>query len=327
MAEEKRLTKFNIDFMGKRKIFGVLSVLLVIASVFAFFTKGLKYGVDFRGGAEVQVNFQEPVEIEKIRQTLEGQDFEGVEVQRFGDPSRNEYLMKVPVSQEEQGGLNEVAAMIGEAFRTSFSETPFEISRVDIVGSKAGKELRFSGFQALFWAILAIFIYVTLRFDSRFAPGAVIALAHDALLVIFVWVIFGKEFSLQTVAAILAVIGYSVNDTVVIFDRIRETNELTPGTPLIDVMNRSINETLGRTLITSVTTIFVVASLLFLGGEIIADFALALLVGNIAGVYSTIYVASNVTLVMDRFYQKKGSSSKKKARRSRRPQAFPEVNS
>jgi preprotein translocase subunit SecF len=273
--------------------------MVVIAGIL-FFSKGLKYGVDFRGGAEIQVAFSSDVQIDAVRSSLKDGGLEGVEVQKIGDdPSKNEFLIKVASSEKD---LSKTAQAVSDVFAKTFGSN-FTLLKDDIVGPKAGEQLRLSGFQALFWAVLVIFIYVTMRFDSRFAPGAVVALIHDAIFLIFVWVLTGKDFTLQTVAAILAIIGYSVNDTVVIYDRIREDLALHPDMKLIDVINKALNETLGRTVMTTITTLCVVTALFLLGGGVIKEFAFALLVGNLAGVYSTVFVASNITILMDKFWE------------------------
>jgi len=290
----------KFDFMGMRLFFGVLSLMIVVITLILFFSKGLNYGVDFRGGAEILVRLGSGIGSDQVRDALSQKDIQGIEVQKIGDETHsNEFLIKVASSEKD---LNQTSKSVEDVLRSRFASDQFDLLRVDIVGPKAGEQLKISGFQALFWAILAIFIYVALRFDSRFAPGAVIALGHDALFVVFIWLVTGKDFSLQTVAAILAIIGYSVNDTVVIYDRIREELDLHPELPLDQVINQAINGTLGRTVMTTITTLFVVTALMLFGGEIIGDFAFALFVGNLAGVYSTIFVASNVTLGMDRFF-------------------------
>lgn len=289
--------KFNIDFVGNFKIFGTISSLAIVGIVFMFFTKGLNYGVDFRGGAEIQVKFKQDVSLSELRGALEQSNIPVSQVQTIGEDSANEFLMKI---QASEGDLNKVSQEVSQMLASKLGDKSPEILKNDIVGPKAGAQLRLSGFQAMAWAILGIMIYIALRFEFKFAPGAIIALIHDASIIIGAFLLTQKEFSLQIVAALLAIIGYSINDTVVIYDRVREIEEANPSLSMKEVVNRAINETMSRTIITSLTT-FIVAVIMFaMGGGVIHDFFFAMSIGIVAGTYSTIYIAAPMTILFSK---------------------------
>lgn len=289
----------NIDFVKLFKYFSVLSFLVVGATVVLFFTKGLNYGVDFRGGVEMQVKFQESVEAGELRSKLDGLYLS--QLQSIGASAQNEFLLKLDTDDMD---LNVLSSKVEQVLVKNYGAGKFEILKTDIVGPKAGEELRSSAFKAVLWAILAIMIYLALRFDYKFAPGAVVALLHDVLIIIGVFIITEKEFSLQIVAALLAVIGYSVNDTVVIYDRVREVEADHPNLSTFEVINRSINETMARTINTSLTTLGVSIVMLIWGGPVIHDFFFAMTVGLVLGVYSTIFIAVPMTVVFEKFTNK-----------------------
>jgi len=286
----------NIDFVSKFKVSSVISVILVAIGLFGLFTK-MDYGVDFRGGAEIQARFATPVSLDLMRTKLENAGFKGVSAQTIGDLSDNEILLKVAANEEN---LNEVTQKVRKTLTTLFKEQKPDIRKIDIVGPKAGAALRISGFQAMLWAILAIMIYVGLRFDFKYAPGAIVALFHDVAIILGVFAFTHTEFTLQTVAALLAVIGYSVNDTVIVYDRVREHEESDRELPLAKHINSAINSTLSRTVLTSGTTLFVSLSMYFFGGQAIKDFFFAITLGIIIGTYSSIFVASPVTLLFNK---------------------------
>ncbi|MFZ8932775.1 MAG: protein translocase subunit SecF [Bacteriovoracaceae bacterium] len=286
----------NIDFVSKFKVSSVISVILVAIGLFGLFTK-MDYGVDFRGGAEIQAKFATPVSLDLMRTKLENAGFRGVSAQTIGDLSDNEILLKVAANEES---LNEVTQKVRKTLTTLFKEQKPDIRKIDIVGPKAGAALRISGFQAMLWAILAIMIYVGLRFDFKYAPGAIVALFHDVAIILGVFAFTHTEFTLQTVAALLAVIGYSVNDTVIVYDRVREHEESDRELPLAKHINSAINSTLSRTVLTSGTTLFVSLSMYFFGGQAIKDFFFAITLGIIIGTYSSIFVASPVTLLFNK---------------------------
>lgn len=291
----------QIDYVGKFKIAGLFSLALVIGTIVLFFTKGLNYGVDFRGGVEVQVKFKNAVSLGELRNVLNEKKVAMSQLQSIGDEAQNEFLLKL---ETDKGDLNAISNKVSIALSEQYGAGSFEILKNDIVGPKAGEQLRVSGFKAIAWAVLAIMIYLALRFDYKFAPGAIAALLHDVIIIIGAFIITQKEFSLQIVAALLAIIGYSVNDTVVIYDRVREIEAAHPELTSFDLMNRALNETMSRTIITSMTVLGVSLVMLFMGGSVIHDFFFAMTVGVILGVYSTIYIALPMTVFADKFSKK-----------------------
>lgn len=293
--------KKNIDYVGKFKIAGLLSLVLVIGTIVMYFTKGLNYGVDFRGGVEIQVKFNKTVSLGDLRQSLTEKNVAMSQLQSIGEDSQNEFLLKL---ETDKGDLNAISAQVSSALSEKYGAGSFEILKNDIVGPKAGAQLRTSAFQAIAWAILAIMIYLALRFDYKFAPGAIAALIHDVVIIMGAFIITQKEFSLQIVAALLAIIGYSVNDTVVIYDRVREIEAGHPELGSFEIMNRALNETMSRTIITSMTVLGVSLVMLFMGGAVIHDFFFAMTVGVILGVYSTIYIAVPMTVFTERLVKK-----------------------
>ncbi len=295
-------TNLNIDYVGKFKVFGSLSLALILASVVGLFTKGLNYGVDFSGGVEVQVKFAERVELGQLREVMQENKVPLSQLQSIGDDTQNEFLLKL---ESDKGDLNAVSNQVGSVLTSKYGEGKFEILKNDIVGPKAGAELRISAFKALLWAIVAIMIYLALRFDYKFAPGAIAALIHDVTIIIGAFILTQKEFSLQIVAALLAIIGYSVNDTVVIYDRVREIETMHPELSTFQTINRALNETMSRTIITSATVLGVSVVMLVWGGPVIQDFFFAMTIGVILGVYSTIFIAIPMTAFYEKFVDKK----------------------
>ncbi len=304
----KHGTHFN--FVSKIKYIFTASVVLVILSIYGIANK-MNYGVDFRGGAEIQTKFEKPVQLDQLRSALDHGGFKGVSVQTIGNDQDNSLLIKV---QAAEGELNLITENISKTLQGEFVDNKVEIQKVDIVGPKAGKELRFSAIQAMLWAILSIMIYVAIRFDFRYAPGAMVSLIHDVVIVAGVVAFTGNEFSLQTVAALLAIIGYSINDTVIVYDRIREHEERDHTIPLGTHINDAVNDTLSRTILTSGATLLVSASMYFLGGAAIKDFFFTMSVGIIFGTYSSIYIAASLTLFTDNFMKKAEANKKKNAK-------------
>lgn len=282
----------SIDFMRRRSLAGVFSVILVLASIGLLLVRGLNFGVDFTGGVLVEVGYSEAVELNPVRDALSQGGFTQAVVQHFG--SAREVLVRLP--QAEEGNPAEMSASVMNALRQM--NPAVEMRRVEFVGPAVGEELREDGGLAVLFALIAILIYVALRFEWRLALGAVTALIHDVLIVLGIFSLLQAEFDLSVLAAVLAVIGYSLNDTIVVFDRIRENfRRMRKGSP-VEIVNRSLNQTLARTLMTSVTTMLVLLALFFLGGEIIHGFSLALILGVVIGTYSSIYVASTAALAM-----------------------------
>ena len=284
--------KLAIDFMGKRRIAIVLSAVLLVIAIASLVTRGLNFGIDFTGGTLIEVGYPEAVELEGIRNALAESGFDGAQVQHFGS-SRDVLVRIAPQAEKESVQLGEDALT---ALRQENSA--MEMRRVEFVGPQVGEELTEQGALAMIYALIGILIYIMVRFQWRFAPGAVIALVHDVLIIIGFFAFFQFDFDLTVLAALLAVIGYSLNDTIVVFDRIRENfRKMRKGTP-VDIVNASLNQTLSRTLMTSITTLLVLFSLFVFGGEVIHVFALALILGVLVGTYSSIYVASTATLAL-----------------------------
>jgi len=286
----------HIDFLNKRKIAFAVSGILLLVSLGFLVTKGLNFGIDFTGGTLVEARFQKPPEISKIRKTLSPAGYGSAIIQEFGSPE--EIMIRVQNANAKNSSA--ISNSILSALKQGFGADGVQMRRVEFVGPQVGEELTRAGIMAVLISMLAILLYVTFRFEFRFALGADAALLHDITLVIGAFSITGKEFSLPVVAAILTVIGYSLNDTIVVFDRIRENlaSNRKKKNPLTEfgVVNSSINETLSRTLMTSITTLIVVIALFLLGGEVIHSFAFALIVGIVVGTYSSVYIASPVML-------------------------------
>ncbi len=282
----------QIDFMGKRKYAVVLSAILIIASFVTLFTRGLSFGIDFTGGTLIEVAYPESADLGGIRNVLKDDGFGDVQAQYFGT-SRDVLIRIAPRADRASAKLSEeVLAALKNA------DAAAEMRRVEFVGPQVGEELTEQGGLAVLYALIGILIYVALRFEYRFSVGAVAALVHDVIITLGVFSLVQVEFDLTVLAAILAVIGYSLNDTIVVFDRIRENfRKMRKGTPQ-QVMNASINQTLSRTIMTSLTTLLVLTALFLLGGEIIHSFALALIVGVFVGTYSSIFVAGASALAL-----------------------------
>jgi preprotein translocase subunit SecF len=282
----------NIEFMRRRKLAGMFSIALVLASVALLVVRGLNFGVDFTGGVLVEVGYPEAVELNPVRDALSQGGFNQAVVQHFG--SAREVLVRLP--QAEEGNPAQMSASVMNALRQM--NPAVEMRRVEFVGPAVGEELREDGGLAVLFALIAILIYVAMRFEWRLALGSVVALVHDVLITLGMFSLLQAEFDLSVLAAVLAVIGYSLNDTIVVFDRIRENfRRMRKGSP-VEIVNRSLNQTLSRTLMTSVTTMLVLIALFFLGGEIIHGFSLALILGVFIGTYSSIYVASTAALAL-----------------------------
>ncbi len=293
----------NLDFVGKRKIFLIFSLSMIVLSILVLFSKGMNYGIDFTGGTLVQVQFNKQISISKLRTSLKPLPLGDTVIQNFG--SEREFLIRVQKSSRSTKGLEN---NIKIAIENNFGKDSFKIRRTEMVGPKVGADLRNKALSSMFFALIGILIYVSFRFRFRQAIASVIALIHDVLITVAVFSFSGKEFSLPIVAAVLTIIGYSLNDTIVVFDRIRENNLRSRRQGFFEVVNMSINQTLSRTILTSGTTLVAVLAFLFLGGEIISDVAFTLVVGIIAGTYSSIYVASSFLL----FSYGSNESTKKK---------------
>jgi len=281
----------NIDFLAKRPWAYLFSSVLLLAAIVSLAVNGLRLGIDFTGGTLVEVGYQKPLELPVLRQVLASHGFGDAIVQHFG--TTQDVLIRLkPVEGVKQAELSDRVLEVAN----QVPENHAELRRIEFVGPQVGDELAEDGGLALLYALIGILIYVAWRFEWKFAVGAVAALVHDVLITLGVFALWQWEFDLTVLAAILAVIGYSLNDTIVVFDRIRENfRKLRKGDSEC-VVNTSLNETLSRTLMTSFTTVLVLLALAFFGGSIIHNFALALLIGIFIGTYSSIYVASALTL-------------------------------
>jgi preprotein translocase subunit SecF len=286
-------TKTKIDFMGKRRITTVLSILLILAGIFSLFTRGLNLGIDFTGGVLLEVGYTTPADLGDIRSRLKNGGFDDALAQNFG--TATDVLIRVMPEE----GVD--SAQVGDQILglLAAGDSNVELRRAEFVGPQVGKELTERGGLAMLFAVIMILIYIMIRFQWKFAVGSVAALVHDVLITIGIFSIFRFPFDLSVLAAILAVIGYSLNDTIVVFDRIRENFRLIRQQGAEAIMNTSINQMLGRTMITSLTTLMVLFALLLLGGAAVRGFSLALIIGIFVGTYSSIYTASATALALD----------------------------
>lgn len=278
----------QINFMKPRKIASVLSIILILISIFSLAFRGLNAGLDFTGGTLIEIQLSEPADLEDIRKVLGLNLEDDFQVSYFG--SEQDVLIKIP-GDSENNLSDEIVSSLNDVFK-------FDLRRKDFIGPQIGEELRDQGGLGILAAMLVMMVYIMFRFQFKFAIGALLALVHDVLIVLGFFSIFYIGFNLTVLAAVLAVIGYSLNDTIVVSDRIRENYRKKRKSNNIDVINRSLNQMLGRTLITSLTTLLVLFALLILGGDFIKNFAIALICGVIVGTYSSIYVLCNNLILM-----------------------------
>ncbi|MFQ5754529.1 MAG: protein translocase subunit SecF [Acidiferrobacterales bacterium] len=310
-------TQTKIDFIGTRKLPMAVSALLIIGTFVALFTRGLNFGLDFTGGTLVELSYADPVEVSDVRQELAQGGFSDAVVQHFGNA--RDVMVRIPLKKDKASAAisEEVVSVLrkarneigvesqpGKAQRCSAGpnrsivDCQVQVRRVEFVGPQVGEELVEKGGLALIYTLIAILVYVLFRFEWRFAVGSIVAVAHDVLITFGFFSITQMEFSLSVLAAILAVLGYSLNDTIVVFDRIRENFRRMRKANVVDTMNASINQTISRTIITSGTTMLTVLALFFLGGEIMRGFSTALIVGIVVGTYSSIYIATPTVLAL-----------------------------
>jgi preprotein translocase subunit SecF len=292
MSHAQILKELDIDFMGKRRIALIGSAVVLLLFLVAMFVRGFNFGLDFTGGTLIEVGYENPTEVAAVNAALIENGFSGATVQYFG--SRRDILIRLAPQEGEEAS----AQLSDSVFRalSDAADGQVELRRVEFVGPQVGEELREQGGLAVLFALIGILIYVALRFEWRFAVGAVAALIHDVLFTVGIFSVFQIPFDLTVLAAVLAVIGYSLNDTIVIFDRIRENFRKVRKGTVMEICNRSINQTLSRTIITSGTTLLVLFALYFLGGEVISGFSLALIIGIVVGTYSTIYIATAIAV-------------------------------
>jgi len=283
---------FAFDFMGYRRLTTVFSLILVLLSIASIMTRGLNFGIDFTGGTLIEVGYPGATSLEEVRGALSGAGFSQAQVQYFG--ASTDVLVRIAPQADRN------SAMISEDVKTALlrQDPGVEIRRVEFVGPQIGKELTEQGGLAMLYALIGILIYIIVRFQWRLAPGAVIALIHDVIITVGFFSVLQLNFDLTVLAALLAVIGYSLNDTIVVFDRIRENfRRLRKGTPH-EIINASINQTMSRTIMTALTTLLVLIALFLLGGAVMEGFSLALIVGIVVGTYSSIFVASSSALAL-----------------------------
>lgn len=293
----------RFDFVKNVGIFGGISLILFMASVIYLSVRGLNYGIDFKGGTEIQVRFEQSVNIDQIRKTVEPLKLGDVGVQGIGEGS--EYIIrfvgeKGATDKQTNENLNASIAKVRETLTTEYASAGPEIRRVDTVGPQVGAELKRDGLLAVFYCLLVILIYVSMRFDYKYSPGAVICLMHDAVITLAIFILVGKEVNVPILAAILSLIGFSLNDTIVVFDRIRETEHEHKNKGWAFIINKAINDMLGRTLITS-GTVFVSSLCLYIFADgVVADIAFAISVGIFFGTYSSVYIAAPMILIMEK---------------------------
>lgn len=281
----------RIDFMSQRKWAAIISAILFSLSIASLLYHGLDWGLDFTGGTQVQLVFQDAPDLNQLRTKLENAGYKDATVLNYG--TSKEVLMKlVPKKNVSASVKDEVVTQVGQIFPDA------KIQQVDSIGAQVGQELATKGALAIVVALLGTMIYIALRFEWRFAVGSTVALIHDPVLILGIFSFFNIEFNLIALAAVLTVIGYSLNDTIVIYDRVRENfRRVRKATP-VEIMNQSINQTLSRTIMTSVLTLIVVFALFFLGGSMLHAFSLALIIGIIVGTYSSIYIAGSLTIAL-----------------------------
>lgn len=282
-----------IDFIGNRKIAMTFSAILMVIAIGSLFTRGLHMGIDFTGGTLIEVGYQQAADLTAIRKTLSESGFENATVQNFG--TTKDVLIRLKL--QEGVSSADLSAKVIETINKN-TTTPGKLRRVEFVGPQVGDDLAQDGFLALLYSTIAILIYVALRFEWKFSVGAIIATFHDVIVTLGVFSVFGLEFDLTVLAAILALIGYSLNDTIVIYDRIRENFRNMRKTATEEIMNIAINDTLSRTIMISMTVFLVLLSLFFLGGEVIHNFSIALLFGVVFGTYSSIFIASPAAMLL-----------------------------
>jgi len=286
----------NINFVGSMKVAFTISLILIAISIGSVVMHGgLNLGVDFAGGTVVQVKFPKATSIESIRDALKQIKLEGSVIQQF---TPQEVVIRTSEATSDLKGLS---SRIEDALSKAYGQGGFEVRRVEVVGPKVGKDLTNKAMMAIIFSWIAMLIYIAWRFEFRFAVGGIVALVHDVIVTVGVLSLLNREFSLTIIAALLTIVGYSINDTIVIYDRIRENMRKVTKKDLGEIMNISINETLGRTILTSLTVFSVLIILLVMGGEVLYDFTLAMLVGVISGVYSTVYIASPLVLAWENY--------------------------
>jgi preprotein translocase subunit SecF len=286
----------EIDFVGKKTIALTISLVFVFLSILLLIIKGPNYGIDFIGGTIIDIRFEKDIPLDSLRMVLDSIGLKDAIIQPSG---KNEYLIRTKASSEALKGIRQ--ALEGKLVETL--KEKFEIRQVEMVGPKVGKDLKSKGLKAMAFVLIGLLIYISWRFEFRFAVGAILALIHDVLITLGAFIFSGREFNLPIVAALLTILGYSINDTIVVYDRIRENMKKTEAN-LERIINRSINETLSRTILTSFTTVIAVLMLLFFGEGVVKDLSFTLTIGIIVGTYSSIYIASPIVILFEKVKRK-----------------------
>ena len=295
----------NLDFVGKRKMAIILSWVVILIGLVSLLMKGgPSYGIDFSGGTLVQIKFSAPTNAAELRAGLEELSLGGATIQQMGDTG-TEFLIR---AQESSENMESLAGRVQATLEKKYGAGNLEIRRTEMVGPQVGKDLRNKGAQAILFAIIGMLVYITFRFELRFGVGAIVATAHDVLITLGLMSLFNLEIDLTVIAGFLALVGYSVNDTVIVCDRIRENMGKLHNKPLAEIINRSINETLSRTIMTSGLTLLSVVALYTVGGSVIHNFAFVLMAGIIVGTYSSIFVASPILIFWEEWRSKRQSA-------------------
>jgi len=301
----------KVDFMGARRVAISVSLALILLGLGAMAYNKMStgrlfnYGVDFAGGTVVQLRFEKKADLDRLRNALKKAGLKDVVIQDFGSPM--EVLIRM---EKSSGSLKGLQDQVTEAVEKYYPDNPFEVRRVEMVGPKVGRELKEKGIEAIIYALIGILLYISWRFEFRFALGAVVALFHDVTITAGVFALLRKQVDLQILAALLTIVGYSLNDTIVVYDRIRENMAMKRGEGFVPLVNRSINETLSRTILTSLTTFLAVAALWVLGSEVIKGFAFAMMIGIIVGTYSSIFIASPLVVWWEELRRERKLSTK-----------------
>ena len=304
--------KTNFDFIGIRKYAYAFSIITFLISLGYLLVHGPNYGIDFTGGTSLQIKFNTPTEPGQIRSAISGAGYGDAEIKNLGEKVNNTFIIRIA----QMGDEAKAGDIVLQELKSNLADHPFEILSVTQIGPKIGGELRRGAVYSILVALLGMLIYISWRFEFKFAVGAVVALFHDVVFVLGIYTILGLEMSLTALAAFLTIVGYSINDTIVVYDRIRENLKLMRRESMATVMNTSINQTLSRTLLTGVSTLVVLLVLIFMGGEVIHGFSLALFFGTLIGTYSSVFVAS--TLVLDwNLYLERKKALKTAARAAR----------
>jgi preprotein translocase subunit SecF len=313
---------WNYDFMGRKKLFIGISVALVVASFLLILVKGVNYSIDFLGGAELTLQFKDgSVHRDQLVAAAESAAVGNVEVTTVGNigiQKDGEFLLRIQHDKNlDKDGTTTRVDTLKASLAKTFGADKFEIKSINNISGKIGKEEEIKGYLALLLACLGILAYISLRFDSRFAPGAVLCLVHDVIIALGFMTALGKPFSTSSIAAFLTIVGYSINDTVIVYDRIRETQTTSPKMGIVEVINSSISQTMNRTILTSSTGLMGLLVLILLGGGALEDFALTMFVGILVGSYSSIYVAAPLTIVMEDILKKMGWVPKDRSQKAK----------